>query len=137
MQEISAQAMGLGRGLCDPPRPEPVEEYTGRRNYPRLINPPGTGNGMGSDCVRWNFGGGGGSTHLSTSMPLDQILAHYGKQLADSGWTPVTDQQLVARYWTRRDSTGAFRELTITGRVRAERPQCVEMEMRVNGMSPP
>jgi hypothetical protein len=77
-----------------------------------------------------------GSTRLSTSMPVDQVLAHYGKQLADSGWTPVTDQQLVARYWTRRDSTG-FRELTITARVRAETPQCVELEMRVNGMNPP
>ena len=137
MQEISAQATGLGRGLCDPPRPEPVEHYSGRRNYPTLINPPGTGRGPGNDCVRWNSRGGGGSTSLSTSMPVDQIFAHYGKQLADSGWTPVTDQQLVARYWTRRDSTGAFRELTLTARLRAETPQCVELEMEMNGMNPP
>jgi hypothetical protein len=137
MQEISAQAMGLGRGLCDPARPEPVEAYAGRRNHPTLINPPGTGNGMGGDCVRWNSSGGGGSTRLATSMPLDQIFAHYGKQLADSGWSPVTDQQLVARFWTRRDSTGAFRELTLTARTRAETPTCVELEMRVNAMNPP
>jgi hypothetical protein len=47
----------------------------------------------------------GGFTALNTSITSVALMEHYGKQLADSGWTPV-NQQRVSRVWTKPDSAG-------------------------------
>lgn len=135
-QEIAARAAGTPlSSVCTASRAMPSAALR-RDYYPTLVNPPGTGNGMSADCPRWNSRGGGGSTRLSTSMSLDEILAHYGRQLADSAWQPVTGRELVVRTWTRRDSTGAFVELSLTAVRTAAFPSCVELEMQVNAMTP-
>lgn len=57
----------------------------------------------------------GTSERLQTAMSPSQLLEHFGKQLADSGFATVNNvPAAVRRQWTRPDSTGATREVTIT-----------------------
>ena len=131
-QEISARAMAMGRGLCEPRRADMDQALSMRRPYhPTLTNPPGT-SGFDIECAGWTVSGGGGQTRLRTRLSAGEVLAHYATQLADSGWDSVADDQLVSRTWTRTDSAGAFMELTLTAQRRPAAPDCVEVEMRVN-----
>ena len=132
-QEVTARVAGMFDDVCatQPERPDFASRY-GRETMPTLTNPPGTGDGMGRDCTFWNSSGGAGSTRLATQMSPEQLLEHYGKQLADSGWASGSGDQMAARSWTRRDSSGAVTEITLIARRRAEAPNCAEMEMRYN-----
>ena len=131
-REIRANAISIGQNLCalQVPRPDPVASFP-REQQPVLNNPPGSGDGSGRTCARWSTSAPGGTTRLATPVGLDQILSYYGRQLADSGWTPDDGRQFMTRTWSRRDSTGAFHELTLTAQTRAVAPTCVEVEMRV------
>ena len=136
LRQITARASGLGPMACRAPRPESMSRFE-RPTYPTLVNPPGTGSGFRQSCGEWNSTGRGGATRLETSMTLVDILSHYARQLADSGWTPVGEPRVVTRSWTRRDSTGTFSELTLTARTPASMQNCVEVEMGVNSRVPP
>ncbi len=130
-QEIRAVAMNIPDARCQSPAAPRQAQSTFRAQYPTLENPPGSGNGfMPNGCPGWNSTGGGGTTRLRTRMAVDDVFAHYGKQLADSGWTPANNET-VARSWTRRDSTGALVQLTLTARTQATSPECVEVQMEV------
>lgn len=133
-QEIRALAFAVGEYLCSQRREPEVARFQ-RPEYPTLNNPPGSGDGWGRSCASWNSGGGGGGTRLTTTARLDEIMAHYGKQLTDSGWTLANGQSL-SYAWTRRDTSGNFVELTLTARSRASNPDCVEVDMRINGRRP-
>jgi len=131
-QEIRAVALNAGDARCRSsataarPTPSPF-----RAQYQTLVNPPGSGNGFTSPgCQPWNSTGGGGSTRLHTTMTVDDVFAYYGKQLADSGWTATTNET-VARTWTRRDSTGALVQMTLTARTQPSAPGCIEVGMEV------
>jgi hypothetical protein len=130
-REIRAMALNIQDLRCQSsiaPRPTPPPF---RSQYQTLVNPPGSGNGFfTADCQPWNTTGGGGTTRLHTTMTLDDVFAHYGKQLTDSGWTAITNET-VARSWTRRDSTGALVQLTLTARTQANTTGCFEIQMDV------
>jgi hypothetical protein len=75
---------------------------------PKLINPPAARTDM--NCLNMSRDANlsyssGGFTALNTPMSSTALADHYGKQLADSGWTAVT-QQRITRSWTKPDSAG-------------------------------
>jgi hypothetical protein len=131
-REIRATAMNLSDVRCQPPTVQRVI-MPNRPNYPTLVNPPGSGPGY-ANCSAWSSMGGGGTTRLQTGMAADDVLQHYGKQLADSGWTPGPDQTVV-RSWSHRDSTGTLTELTLSART-SQSPGCVEVQMEVRSRRP-
>lgn len=132
-RRIFAQASGIGREVCNPSPPERSfpSWWNGR---PTLINPPGVSAEPGQSCLRRNSSGGGGATLLITAAPIAEVMAHYGAQLADSGWVAVAGDETVQRSWTRRDSTGTVEEVTLTVRRRGVSPRCVEVSMGFSGM---
>jgi hypothetical protein len=132
--EINATAIAIGTNdRCQPVTSRVAPAW--RAQYPTLTNPPSSGNGFGQGCAYWNSSGGGGSTRLQTTMTLDDVLAHYGKQLADSGWTP-TGTQTTTRGWSRRDSTGAVTEIVLTAQAQTTGPSCVDVRMEVRSRRP-
>jgi len=96
--------------VCRPPEP-PAGAY--RAPYPTLFNPPGAMDGMlpTGNCSG-NYSGTGTSTTLRTSMTPEAVLEHYGRQILDSGW--AAGGVIAGRSWTKKDSTGAPLEMSLT-----------------------
>ncbi|HEU4995478.1 MAG TPA: hypothetical protein VFT29_11700 [Gemmatimonadaceae bacterium] len=102
----------LASSPCSPPaRPREMP----RSPYPTLFNPEGAeAYGQNRSCSQ-RGGTSGTMTELNTSMSPQDILGHYGKQLQDSGWAPaITAPPISGLTWTRKDSTGAMRLLSLT-----------------------
>ena len=102
-----------GFSVC---RPSPPYPSAARSPMPTLYNPAGANDArMNNECVSSNYTSSMGSgTMLRTPMTPETLLDHYGKQLADSGWTSSAERSVVGRTWTRPDSTGAPVEVTLT-----------------------
>lgn len=100
-----------------------------RENRPTLVNPGAARNQQGI-CPSYNSGFGGQGTELSSAMSPQDILAHYAKQLADSGWKSAGTGVTAA--WTRTDTSGVVSEYQITVRDYPLVPVCrkVESELR-------
>jgi hypothetical protein len=56
-------------------------------------------------------------------MTPDELFAHYGRQLADSGWkaNPIPSQ---TRSWTRTDSLGMKLEFELRIQTFSDAPSC-------------
>jgi hypothetical protein len=63
-------------------------------------------------------------------MTPDELFAHYGRQLADSGWRPGGGAT-VSRTWTKIDSTGTALELELMIKTFAEVPRCRRLSTSV------
>lgn len=86
-----------------------------RPPFPTLFNPPGSGDPYANSRCRPDGGSMGTQTELRSAMTAEQILDHYGRQLQDSGWTaPKEGSPIVGRVWTRKDTLGVPRHLTLT-----------------------
>lgn len=59
-------------------------------------------------------GSNGTSERLQTKLSPAQLLEHFSRQLSDSGWSASPALAAVRRVWTRPDSGGAAREMTLT-----------------------
>ena len=101
----------------------------GRRRAPVLMNPPAARLMDYGSCQQFNSSSGGPGAQLSSTMTPAEILAHYGKQLADSGWKEVGGG--ITQTWSRTDTTGV-REYQITVTTMSGNPMCrrVEAELR-------
>lgn len=101
-----------------------------RAPYPTLFNPPGSGSGdayQNSRCAQSNMGT---QTELRSAMTSEEILEHYGRQLRDSGWTsPAPNPPIVGRVWTRKDSLGTLRVLSLTVITSPIDPRCRTVKM--------
>jgi hypothetical protein len=118
-----------------PPRPEmPVN----RSPYPTLYDPPITGEAAPNACFPNYNNSSGTSNFLRTTLSPELILEHYARQLQDSGWTPSsTMAPPVGRTFTRRDSTGAPIEMTLTVSGSPKGPNCRDVTMQVRGPNKP
>jgi hypothetical protein len=107
------------------------------RNVPILVNPvTSQSQGIGATCSPNGRSGGSSSpsTALRTSMTSREILEHYNRQLADSGWTLVPGtEDMVRSLWQRTDSTGARLEVTLTVSSHPSAPGCHDVEMNYRG----
>jgi hypothetical protein len=113
-----------------PPRPEPQ----GYRNpFPTLYDPPVSGEATTANACFPNYNNATGtSTYLRTTLAPDVVLDHYARQLQDSGWAangPVAAP--ASRIFTRRDSTGAQIEMTLTVSASPKGPSCRDVTLQV------
>ena len=121
-----------GQGTpCNPPA---IPPGIPRSPYPTLYNPDtGAPTDMSLCFETGSTGSSGTQTRLRTSMLPDAIIDHYGKQLADSGWTPALSIPIpsVTRTWTKRDSTGtSLISLTVGGMARDT--LCRQVDLQVS-----
>jgi hypothetical protein len=83
---------------------------------PVLLNPDGAG--MNSPtCYAANLssmGGNNTSERLQTNLSPAQLIEHFSRQLSDSGWGVSATSASIRRSWTRPDSGGMSREVTLT-----------------------
>jgi hypothetical protein len=83
---------------------------------PVLLNPDGAG--MNSQtCFAASLSSGGGnstSERLQTNLSPTQLVEHFSRQLSDSGWIVSASAASIRRSWTRPDSAGLSREVTLT-----------------------
>lgn len=104
---------------------------------PSLVNPPDAAMNQ-PGCFPPQMLGAGGrgmSERLETSITADKLLEHFARQLADSGWTPAGQQAAsVRRTWTRADTGGTIREVTLTITPSAN-SACQEVSMQVREVS--
>ncbi len=98
---------------------------------PILTNPPNARDA--GACPTLDRNGPGGSTRLNTTMTTDDLFAFYGKQLADSGWSPV-GTVAITRDWARTDSTGSRQIVGFRIRTPADAPNCREVDMDVRSI---
>jgi hypothetical protein len=109
-----------------------------RVSMPTLINPPGATDAQATtECFPGGMGGTGSSAFLDTPLTPDALLEHYGKQLADSGWTAGDKGSFAGRMWTRTDSAGEPVELSILVHTLAPNPKCREATMQVRTLRKP
>ncbi len=96
---------------------------------PRLFNPPSAGYaGYPRACM--NTYGSGSSTALGAAVAPDSALDFYGRQLADSGWTPASSPTVFGRSWTKPDSAGNPAEVSIVVVRRAIGAPCLDIQMQ-------
>jgi hypothetical protein len=119
-----------------PPRPDMPAI---RNAMPTLYDPPVTGGAAAPNACYPNYNNTTGtSTYLRSSLSPELVLEHYARQLQDSGWTTNTAALPTAsRTFTRRDSTGAPVEVTLTITGSAKDPNCRDVSMQVRGPSKP
>jgi len=122
--------------VCHPPQ---VQQAMMRSPFPTLFNPVGAADArMNGDCSSTLNGSSGTETLLRTSMTADSLLDHYGKQLADSGWTVSGARtSVVGRSWMRTDSSGAPIETLITVATPARDQGCRQLNMQVRTLRKP
>lgn len=108
------------------------EGMPARPKRPILVN-PGAARSQPAVCQSSNYASswGGSGAQLASTMPASEILAHYAKQLADSGWK--SSSAIATGTWTRPDSTGAIMEYEISVRAPDDAPNCrrVESQLRL------
>ena len=123
---------------CNPP-PRP-EMPANRPMFPTLYDPPITGEATTAPNACFPNYNGLSSTqnYLRTTLSPDLVLEHYARQLQDSGWTATAPAlSTVGRTFTRRDSTGAPIDLTLTVAASPKGPACRDVSMQVRNPSKP
>jgi hypothetical protein len=85
-------------------------------DLPALFNPPdAVMNDRNCIGTSNNFAGSNAtSERLQTQLSPAQLIDHFSRQLSDSGWSALPQAAAVRRVWTRPDTGGAARELTLT-----------------------
>lgn len=116
---------------CAPIRMTRAESDAAYLRLPTLVNPRGAETPSPACLV----GAGNGTTSrttVETSISSDSLLAHYDRQLADSGWkaAPAPRDHEVSRSWTRRTAV-AEETATITVSSPSERPACKTLTLQV------
>jgi hypothetical protein len=135
---IVAQVQNFG-GRCSAPN----RSMTGGRApaapaapaYPTVINPVGAN--MNAQVCNQPFvptlGGSSTSERLQTVESAAGLLDYFAKQLADSGWASAPATPMARRQFTRPDSAGNRRELTLTATPAPSSPgtTCLDVNMSV------
>jgi len=80
------------------------------------------------------------SERLQTSLSPPQLLDYFARQLGDSGWKGASTEPGARRTWTRPDTGGLTRELTMTALPATNAMQsadCRDLTMTVRLVPPP
>lgn len=119
-----------------PPRPEMPAN---RSLMPTLYDPPITGGPAAPNVCYPSYNNSTGtSTYIRTTLSPELVLDHYATQLRDSGWaTSGAALPPASRTFTRRDSTGAPIEMTLTVAGSPKDPNCRDVSMQVRGPAKP
>lgn len=106
--------------------------------HPRQVTRVQPSARMGPNCSnvdRWSLGGGGGTgDRISTVVNGDSLLAHYGRQLADSGWIEAPGTTFTqARSWIRTGPEGRKELLQISVGTATDNPGCRDVNLMLWG----
>ncbi len=107
-------------------------------SLPTLVNPLGVNMSPQACAVPFSpvLGPSSTSERVQMSMAPDALVAAFAKQLSDSGWTAGGTTAVVRRTWTRPDTAGITRELTVTATPTG--PQgCYDVSMSVRQLVGP
>jgi hypothetical protein len=118
--------------VCRPQQP-PAQSF--HSPYPTLYNPPNVNEAYMANGCSSNYSGSGTTTTYRSSLTLEAILDHYGKQLVDSGWT--AGGSIAGRTWTKKDSTGAPLELSIVIAPSGQDGSCQRLDLQVKTFRKP
>jgi hypothetical protein len=99
---------------------------------PVLVNLAAARNSPGA-CQNYNLGRGDRKTDLGSQLPPSEILAHYAKQLTDSGWTQ--SGTTVAAIFQKRDTSGVLNEYQIVVHAPTAGAGCRSVRTDLNGSS--
>ncbi len=121
-----------GYTICRPAQP-PVQQF--RSPYPILYNPPNAVEGYMTGGCSNNYSGGGTATMFRSTLSAEAIVEHYGKQIVDSGWTALGT--IAGRTWTKKDSTGAPVEMSITVSQSGQDNGCQRVDLQVKTFRKP
>jgi len=115
-------------GVCTTP---PVVDDD-RPSLPTLYDPEAVTPSYAGCEDRRRGAGSGTSTRFRTAMSADAILDHYGRQLADSGWTAMPGaKRTVTRTWSRPDSAGRQRILELMVEIPAVDASCRQVILMI------
>lgn len=101
--------------------------------FPALVDPAGSDRSAATcRSIRTPSGGTATGIAIKNALPLDEILAAYGKQFADSGWaavpTPAGDRT-VESHWRQTRGGSLTRYATLRVTQPAAYPECRVMEL--------
>jgi hypothetical protein len=118
---------------CNPPAPDPRMVAAARESpFPVLYDPAlRDPMSMNSCFTQEGFGSGRTETRYKATMTAEQVLDHYARQLADSGWMVAgAGRPTISRVWTRSAPSGPPRQLvlTVSGPAGAD-TGCVRVQM--------
>lgn len=99
---------------------------------PKLVNHPAARNSPGS-CQNYNMGMGDRRSDLGSQLAPSEILSHYTKQLADSGWTQIGST--VAAVFQKRDTSGTLMEYQLLVHAPGNGPGCRSVRSDFNATS--
>lgn len=125
-----------GFGSCNPP---PMSRR-GEPELPTLYHPGGVvndNNRMTRNCnpddPATNRGPGNfTSARVRSTILSEELLVHYGRQLADSGWKEASSiARSVSGAWTRTDSAGKTMTLQLNIFTASGDPTCREMNLMI------
>jgi hypothetical protein len=117
---------------CNPPPPDPrVLQWAADRGMPTLNDPAPRDMGQAS-CYQSSDNDGSNSTETRyrTSMTGEQVLDHYARQLADSGW--LASRGILTRSWTLPDSARGLRYVTLSVTRSPRDSSCVRVRMETS-----
>ncbi len=122
---VTSTATPQQNTTCNPFRP-PVGMRDEGPRFPTLIMPAGVGN-RDQACMMSRYEGRGSGTgaEVRSTMSLEQLLEHFTRQLEDSGWTRKPGAgRMISRAWTKPDSAGQPRGLSIEVQVSPADTMC-------------
>ncbi len=127
-------------GTCNGQRPTFANRPTTPPGLPSVFNPE-DGEMNRPSCFSNEAVVGISNTsaeRLQTKLTPAQLIDYFARQLADSGWKSTSDVPAARRSWTRPDSGGTLREVTITilpGQA-VNVPSCHDLTMQVRLVRP-
>jgi len=139
--QITATVQNFGGSRCGLQQPNIGGRPVPPPGAPTVFNPDGS---QMNAQVCLQFAGIGSissttSERLQSPLSPAQLLDHFARQLADSGWKGATSEPGARRTWTRPDTGGSTRELTITALPAtnvAQSTNCHDLTMTVRLVPP-
>jgi hypothetical protein len=114
--QVTATVQNFGGSRCGLQQQNVGGRPTPPPGAPTVFNPDGSQMNA-QTCLQFAGLGSISSTtseRLQTSLSPGQLLDYFARQLADSGWKGATTEPGARRTWTRPDTGGLTRELTMT-----------------------
>ena len=101
---------------CNPPAPDPRMLAMQRESpFPILYDPAARDAMAMASCYNAEAFSNSTETRFRGTMTPEQVLDHYARQLADSGWVAGGPASATAaRTWTRPDAGGQPRQIILT-----------------------
>jgi hypothetical protein len=103
-------------------------------DFPILLNPANATQTQASfpqGCAEREFGSGSMGVMLATTMTPAELLKHYDRQMASSGWKQVPIPSSVNSVWSKADANGDESLMVLTASAARMTANCRYVEIRL------